>query len=126
MDGMRRMYEEGEDAIYYITLENENYGMPAMPGDVEEGVFEGHVQAVEQRRAAKRNRRRCSSSAAAPFARGAAGPAILAEKFGIASDVWSVTSYRELPATPRPASAGTCCTPTEKPRQSYLKATWKG
>ncbi len=41
IDGLRRMYQEGEDAIYYITLENENYTMPAMPPGVEEGVIKG-------------------------------------------------------------------------------------
>src|SRR5207237_10308720 len=30
-DGIRRMYGEGEDVVYYITLYNENYAMPAMP-----------------------------------------------------------------------------------------------
>src|ERR1700683_4102688 len=32
-DGIRRMYQEGEDRFYYITLYNENYPMPAMPQD---------------------------------------------------------------------------------------------
>jgi pyruvate dehydrogenase E1 component len=31
MDGLKRLYEDGETAIYYITVENENYVMPAMP-----------------------------------------------------------------------------------------------
>src|SRR5512146_2770331 len=30
-DGMRRMYAEGEDIFYYLTLYNENYAMPAIP-----------------------------------------------------------------------------------------------
>ena len=30
-DGLRRMYAEGEDIFYYLTLYNENYPMPAMP-----------------------------------------------------------------------------------------------
>ena len=37
-DGMRRMYEKGEDLFYYITMYNEDYAMPAMP----EGVGGGH------------------------------------------------------------------------------------
>ena len=31
-DGMRRMYVEGEDIFYYLTLYNENYAMPADAG----------------------------------------------------------------------------------------------
>ena len=40
-DGIRRMYEIGEDVFYYITLYNENYPMPAMPEGVEEGILRG-------------------------------------------------------------------------------------
>ena len=38
MDGLRRMYRLREDTIYYITIENENYPMPAMPDGAEEGI----------------------------------------------------------------------------------------
>ena len=40
-DGLKRLYEEGETAIYYITLENENYDMPEMPTGCEEGIIRG-------------------------------------------------------------------------------------
>src|SRR5581483_9165986 len=40
-DGMRRMYELGEDIFYYVTLYNENYAQLPMPPGVEEGVLRG-------------------------------------------------------------------------------------
>ena len=40
-DGMRRMYAEGEEYFYYLTLYNENYNMPAMPAGAEEGILKG-------------------------------------------------------------------------------------
>src|SRR5580765_6050655 len=40
-DGMRRMYQEGEDIFYYLTLYNENYQMPPMPSGVEHGILKG-------------------------------------------------------------------------------------
>src|SRR5919108_519910 len=40
-DGMRRMYREGEEVFYYLTLYNENYAMPPMPAGVEEGILKG-------------------------------------------------------------------------------------
>jgi len=40
-DGIRRMYEKGEDIFYYITLGNEKYPMPQMPEGVEEGILKG-------------------------------------------------------------------------------------
>ncbi len=44
LDGMKRMYEDGEDAIYYITLYNENYRHPPMPKGVKEGIIRGIYQ----------------------------------------------------------------------------------
>lgn len=38
-DGLRRMYAEGENIFYYITVMNENYPMPAMPAGVEQGIL---------------------------------------------------------------------------------------
>ncbi len=40
-DGLRRMYEKGEDVFYYITMYNEDYAMPAMPEGVTEGILRG-------------------------------------------------------------------------------------
>ena len=40
-DGLRRMYAEGEESFYYLTLYNENYAMPAMPEGAEEGILKG-------------------------------------------------------------------------------------
>ena len=40
-DGLRRMYVEGEDVFYYLTLYNENYEMPPMPEGVAEGILKG-------------------------------------------------------------------------------------
>ena len=49
LDGMRRMYEDGEDAIYYITIGNENYEMPAMPEGVDRRDHPRHLQAFDAR-----------------------------------------------------------------------------
>ncbi len=40
-DGIRRMYQEGEDVFYYITLYNDNYPMAAMPEGVRKGILKG-------------------------------------------------------------------------------------
>ena len=42
-DGLRRMYVEGEDIFYYLSLYNENYAMPPMPAGVEDGILKGLV-----------------------------------------------------------------------------------
>ena len=110
-DGIRRMYQEGEELFYYITLYNENYPMPAMPG----------------------RRRKASCAACIKFQAAAKGKAkvqlfgsgpilnealraqdMLAEKYGVAADVWSVTSYKELRRDALHASAGTGCIPPSR------------
>src|SRR5262249_33574692 len=40
-DGIRRMYEQGEDVLYYLTLYNENYKMPPMPDGAADGILKG-------------------------------------------------------------------------------------
>ena len=87
-DGMRRMYVDGEDIFYYITLYNENYPMPPMPDGTEDGILRGlylyraagrraHAPRAHrrerQRRCRPRSRRRrcCSSSTMSPPRSGA-------------------------------------------------------
>src|SRR3954452_14125506 len=40
-DGLTRLYEDNETAIYYITLQNENYEMQEMPTGFEEAIIRG-------------------------------------------------------------------------------------
>ena len=40
-DGIRRMYQQGEDLFYYITLYNDTYPMAAMPEGCQEGILKG-------------------------------------------------------------------------------------
>ncbi len=93
-DGIRRMYQENEDLFYYITIYNENYVQPPMP----EGVREGIVRGIYKYRAALDGSpaivQLCGSGPILNEALRA--QQILAEKYQIAADVWSVTSYTQL------------------------------
>jgi pyruvate dehydrogenase E1 component len=98
-DGMRRMYENSENCFYYITMYNEDYLNPAMPEG--EGVQEGILRGIYKFKAAEL----ASGKTAAQAQLFGSGPIlnevvkaqqILAEKYNIAADVWSVTSYVEL------------------------------
>lgn len=98
-DGIRRMYEEQESVFYYLTVMNENYPQPAMPasdmGDVKEGILKG----LYRFRASGLGDAKLQAQL---FGSGAImnevvkAQALLADKYGVAADVWSVTSYKEL------------------------------
>jgi pyruvate dehydrogenase E1 component len=92
-EGMRRMFERGEDVFYYLTLYNENYPMPPMPDGAEEGILRGlyRLQAPAEER----------PHTVQLFASGTAVPAALqAQKdlldHDVAAVVWSVPSYLAL------------------------------
>ena len=96
-DGIERMYVQGEDVFYYVTLYNENYPMPPMP----EGVDDGHrPRPVPVRRGAGWRGRQGRPGAPRrqrldPPA-GPRGAAILAEQFDVAAEVYSAPSFQQL------------------------------
>jgi pyruvate dehydrogenase E1 component len=94
-DGMRRMYELGENCFYYLTMYNEDYVNPAMPeGD---GVREGILRGIYKFKAAETGPAKAQIFGSGPILNEALkAQQILAEKYSIATDVWSVTSYNEL------------------------------
>jgi len=89
-DGIRRMYGELEDVFYYLTVTNQNYPMPAMPEGVEEGVLLG-MYCFDRQQGATVNL--FGSGAIMTEVRAARG---YLNSLGIASNIWSVTSYNEL------------------------------
>ena len=95
-DGLRRLYQEGETAIYYITVENENYDMPAMPEGVEEGIIRGMYKSAVPR--CRRGADLGSSCSAAVRSCAACSRPRRSwpRSIGVSSDVWSVTSYTQL------------------------------
>ncbi|EKO3505716.1 pyruvate dehydrogenase (acetyl-transferring), homodimeric type [Vibrio fluvialis] len=92
-DGIRRMYGEQENVFYYLTLMNENYAHPAMPEGSEEGIRKG-IYKLETLSGSKGKVQLMSSGTIMNEVRKAA--VILSEEYGIASDVYSVTSFNEL------------------------------
>ncbi len=120
LDGMRRMYEEGEEAIYYITVENENYTHPPMPEGVEEGIIRG-IYKVASRIAGEGKPVVKLFGSGAILREALRAQTILAEQFGVSSSVWSVTSYTELAREAQAAERYNMLHPTEPRRQSYLE-----
>ncbi len=96
-DGLRRMYEAGEDCFYYLTMYNEDYAQPAAPENLDTN---GILRGLYKFKAASQEN--VKSAQVQLFGSGpilnesVRAQQILAEKYGIAADVWSVTSYNEL------------------------------
>jgi pyruvate dehydrogenase E1 component len=92
-DGIRRMYQEQENLFYYITMYNETYPMPAMP----EGCVEGILKGIYRYQPAPTGKAVAQLFGSGPILRESLrAQQILLEKYNIAADVWSVTSYNEL------------------------------
>jgi pyruvate dehydrogenase E1 component len=93
-DGIRRMYgEAGEDVFYYITLYNENWPQPALPQGVEDGVLHGLYR---YREASAGSRRVQLLAAGSILPQAVRAQQLLAEKYDVAADVWSATSFQQL------------------------------
>ncbi len=104
-DGIRRMYTNRENVFYYITAYNENYPQPAMPTDVE-NIEDGILKGIYRLKKSPVGEATVQLWGSGPMLNEALrAQDILAEKFGVAADVWSVTSYvnlrREAVATDR-------------------------
>ncbi len=94
-DGLRRMYEKQEDVFYYITVMNENYVHPALPKNAETGIIKGMYLLSEGK--AKADAPKVQLMGSGTILREVIAAADLLQKdFGVAADVWSVTSFNEL------------------------------
>ncbi|MFP4092976.1 MAG: pyruvate dehydrogenase (acetyl-transferring), homodimeric type [Cyclobacteriaceae bacterium] len=93
-DGIRRMYQEQEDIFYYITVMNDNYKMPPMPDGVEEGILRGMYRFKTSDKDGKKKVHLLGSGAILQESLKAAE--LLEKDYGVSTDVWSVTSYKEL------------------------------
>ena len=125
LDGMRRLFQEDETGIYYITVHNEDYEMPKMPEGVEEGIIKGIYKfASNEVPDAKARVQLFGSGAILRYALDA--QKILAEKYQIASDVWSVTSYTQLRRDAQTCERWNMLHPDQAPRKSYIETVLDG
>ncbi|WP_323774369.1 pyruvate dehydrogenase (acetyl-transferring), homodimeric type [Alcanivorax sp.] len=95
-DGLRRMYEDNEKVFYYLTLMNENYMHGAMPEGAEEGIRKGMYLLREGKPKTKKTLRVQLLGSGTILREVEAAADLLREDFGVAADVWSVTSFNEL------------------------------
>lgn len=124
-DGIRRMYESQESIFYYITLGNENYLMPPMPEGVAEGILRGMYR-FQSREVDQAKARVQLFGSGAILREALRAQEILADQYGIASDVWSVTSYKELRRECMAAERWNRLHPDKPARRGYVPQILEG
>ncbi len=123
-DGIHRMYEKQENLFYYITVTNENYSMPKMPGGVKEGILKGIYKL-------KKSTKKSSKVKAHLLGSGAIlnetlkAQKLLETKFNVSTDVWSVTSYKNLHYDALETERWNMLNPTKSPKEPYIKKVTK-
>ncbi|MDQ0570543.1 pyruvate dehydrogenase E1 component [Variovorax paradoxus] len=125
-DGMRRMYAEQEDVYYYITLMNENYAHPGMPEGSEAGILKGLYQLSDGGKTPKKGLRVQLMGSGTILREVMFAAELLKSDFGIASDVWSATSYNELRRDGMAAERWSRLHPTEPARKSHVEQCLEG
>lgn len=119
-EGIHRMYHKNDDVFYYITIGNEPYAMPPMPDGVEEGILKGMYRFKRGQR--KRNRPKIHLFGSGSILNEALrAQQILAERFKVCADVWSVTSYQQLRRDAVITERWNRLHPTQKPRKSFFE-----
>jgi pyruvate dehydrogenase E1 component len=120
LDGLKRMYQDAEDAIYYITLENENYLQPPMPEGVADGIVRGMYR-VASLDAGPHTPRVQLLGSGAILRMALQAAELLRDRYQVSSDVWSVTSYVQLRREALDCERWNLLHPAEPPRRSYLE-----
>jgi pyruvate dehydrogenase E1 component len=121
-DGIKRMYEDQENIFYYITLMNENYAMPEMPKGAEKGILKGmyKFKASDKKNLKLKANLFGSGTILNEVIKAAQ---ILEDDYRVASDVWSITSYKELRRDALEIERWNFLNPTAKQKLSYIEKT---
>ena len=123
-EGIRRMYVQGEDVVYYLTVANEMYTHPPMPDGAREGILRGCYKLFPADEVPGWPRVHLFASGA--IVREAQRAQDLLAQRRVAAHVWSVTSFLELRRDALAVQRWNLLHPTAAPRQSYLASLLAG
>jgi pyruvate dehydrogenase E1 component len=124
-EGLRQMLEQGRNLIYYLTITNEFYPMPAKPKGASEGILKG----IYRFRPATKQKTRFKAHL---FGSGAIlnevlkAQEMLENDYGVPAEVWSVTSYKALYTDATATERWNWLHPDETPRKSFLEQQLEG
>ncbi|MCE8037743.1 pyruvate dehydrogenase (acetyl-transferring), homodimeric type [Halomonas sp. MCCC 1A11062] len=92
-DGLKRMFADKENCFYYLTVMNENYEHPELEEVPVDDIIKG-MYLLREHKGDKGHVQLLGSGTILREVEEAAR--MLAEEWGVGSDVWSVTSFNEL------------------------------
>lgn len=121
--GIERMYAEGEDIFYYITLLNENYSHPEMPEGIEEDIHRGLYLFRKGGEGAPRVQLMGSGAILREVI---AASDLLRDDFGVQADVWSVLGVNQLHRDGMQTEDWNRLHPEREPRKSFLEEKLAG
>jgi len=126
-DGIKRMYVDQESVFYYLTVTNEPLPMPPMPEgkDVRDGILKGLYRFKTSGKKDAKLRAQLFGSGTIMYETLKAQQ-ILEEKYGVAADVWSVTSYKELYRDGNDCERWNMLHPGEAPRVPFVTQSLEG
>ena len=124
-DGLRTMLDRQEDVFYYLTLMNENYLHATMAAGADEGILRGmylvRPGAVEGGSEPSEPRRVQLMGSGTILREALAAAELLERDWGIAADVWSVTSFTELRRSGLECERCNRFNPTVQPRRAWAE-----
>jgi pyruvate dehydrogenase E1 component len=122
-DGIERMYGRGEDVYYYVTLYNENYPMPPAPEGVTDGIVRGIYRVLARPEVAGGPKARVRLvGSGAILQQAVAARTLLAERFGVAAEVFSATSWQQLRVDALEVERWNRLHPTQPARTPYISS----
>jgi pyruvate dehydrogenase E1 component len=119
-DGIERMYVKGEDVFYYVTIYNENYAQPPKPDGVDEGIIRGIYRLREAPDLGRKAHRARLVGSGSILQQVVAAQDLLAEKFGIAAEIYSAPSFPLLRRDALEAERWNRLHPEAQPRVPYI------
>ncbi len=118
-DGLKRMYEKGENVFYYITTLNENYSQPAMPEGAQQGIIKGMYKFRDSMGKLKHRVQLIGCGSILREAIAAAD--LLKDDWGVDADIWSAPSFNELARDGQACERWNLLHPDQKPKQSWVE-----
>lgn len=123
-DGMKRMYENGENVFYYITTMNENYSMPAMPEGAERGIIKGMYKFRDAEGKARHHVQLMGCGTILREVIAAAD--LLKEDWDVNADIWSTPSLNELARDGQDVQRWNMLHPDQEERKSWVEKCLEG